>query len=186
MNKDYYLKLLKRYLGHINNDEKQDILNEYETHFYSGKQEGKSEEQISQELGNPKSIAKELRATAAVERAKSNSSISNIFSAIIAVMGLSLFNFFIILFPAVMIFFAIVSLILFTISMLGAPIMLIVKGFIDGFSSIILYDVFMAGLMFGIGLMVVVITIYIIKWIYIMIVKYLKWNVSVVKGSVQS
>jgi uncharacterized membrane protein len=85
-----------------------------------------------------------------------------------------------------MIFFAIVSLILFTISMLGAPIMLIVKGFIDGFSSIILYDVFMAGLMFGIGLMVVVITIYIIKWIYIMIVKYLKWNVSVVKGSVQS
>lgn len=101
-------------------------------------------------------------------------------------MGLSLFNFFIILFPAVMIIFAIVSLILFTISMLGAPIMLIVKGFIDGFSSIILYDVFMAGLMFGIGLMVVVITIYIIKWIYIMIVKYLKWNVSVVKGSVQS
>lgn len=101
-------------------------------------------------------------------------------------MGLSLFNFFIILFPAVMIFFAIVSLILFTISMLGAPIMLIVKGFIDGFSSIILYDVFMAGLMFGIGLMVVVITIYIIKCIYIMIVKYLKWNVSVVKGSVQS
>ena len=99
---------------------------------------------------------------------------------------ISLFNFFIILFPAVMIFFAIVSLILFTISMLGAPIMLIVKGFIDGFSSIILYDVFMAGLMFGIGLMVVVITIYIIKWIYIMIVKYLKWNVSVVKGSVQS
>ena len=85
-----------------------------------------------------------------------------------------------------MIIFAIVSLILFTISMLGAPIMLIVKGFIDGFSSIILYDVFMAGLMFGIGLMVVVITIYIIKWIYIMIVKYLKWNVSVVKGSVQS
>ena len=102
MNKDHYLKLLKRYLGHINNDEKQDILNEYETHFYSGKQEGKSEEQISHELGNPKSIAKELRATAAVERAK-NSSISNIFSAIIAVMGLSLFNFFIILFPAVMI-----------------------------------------------------------------------------------
>ena len=38
MNKDHYLKLLKRYLGHINNDEKQDILNEYETHFYSGKQ----------------------------------------------------------------------------------------------------------------------------------------------------
>ena len=30
----------------------------------------KSEEQISHELGNPKSIAKELRATAAVERAK--------------------------------------------------------------------------------------------------------------------
>ena len=48
-------------------------------HISIVEQEGKSEEQISHELGNPKSIAKELRATAAVERAKSNSSISNIF-----------------------------------------------------------------------------------------------------------
>lgn len=185
MNKDNYLKILKKHLGQINNDERQDILNEYETHFLSGKQEGKSEEQISHELGNPKSIAKELKATVAVERAKSNNSISNIFSAMIAVMGLSLLNFFVILFPAVMIFFVIVSLILFTISGLAAPIMLIIKGFIDGFNSIILYDVFMAGLMFGIGLMLVVITIYIIKWMYVVIVKYLKWNVSIVKGSVQ-
>ena len=140
MNKDHYLKLLKRYLGHINNDEKQDILNEYETHFYSGKQEGKSEEQISHELGNPKSIAKELRATAAVERAKSNSSISNIFLRLLQLWD-SVYSISLLYCSPVMIIFAIVSLILFTISMLGAPIMLIVKGFIDGFSSIILYDV---------------------------------------------
>ena len=45
----------------------------------------------------------------------------------------------------------------------------------------------MAGLMFGIGLMVVVITIYIIKWIYIMIVEISKMEcLSCGKGSVQS
>lgn len=185
MNKDNYLKILNKNLGRIDNNEKRDILNEYETHFLSGKQEGKSEERISQELGNPKSIAKELKATVAVEKAKSNNSVSNIFSAIIAVMGLSILNFFIILFPSVMIFFVIISLIFFTISNLAAPIILIIKGIIDGFNSIILYDVFMVGLMFGIGLILLIITFYIIKWTYILIVKYLKWNVSIVKGSVQ-
>ncbi|MBU5272251.1 DUF1700 domain-containing protein [Staphylococcus caprae] len=186
MNKDSYLKILKSHLKHIDSNEKDDILNEYETHFYSGKQEGKSEEQIAHELGNPKVIAKELNATAAVERAHNKSTVNNITSAIIAVMGLSILNFFVILVPAVMLFFFIFTLIVFTISALAAPIMLIVKGCLDGFNSIILYDVFMAGLMLGIGLMLVTITFYIIKWVYILTVKYLKWNVSIVKGSVQA
>ncbi|WP_257011110.1 DUF1700 domain-containing protein, partial [Staphylococcus epidermidis] len=43
MNKNDYLKELKKHLKHMNKEEKEDILNEYDTHFYSGQQEGKSE-----------------------------------------------------------------------------------------------------------------------------------------------
>ena len=40
------------------NEEKKDIILEYETHFISGKQDGKCEEEIARKLGNPKTIAK--------------------------------------------------------------------------------------------------------------------------------
>ena len=38
MNKNDYLKELKKHLKHMNK-KKKDILNEYDTHFYSGQQE---------------------------------------------------------------------------------------------------------------------------------------------------
>ncbi|MGM7692800.1 HAAS signaling domain-containing protein [Staphylococcus saprophyticus] len=45
-------------------------MNEYDTHFYSGLQEGKTEEQIADELGNPRQLAKELNANAAIVKAE--------------------------------------------------------------------------------------------------------------------
>ena len=167
MNKNDYLKELKRHLKHMNKEEKEDILNEYDTHFYSGQQEGKSESEVCKELGNPKVIGKELTATFSVENAHQKVSLMNISSAIVAVMGLSLLNFFIVTIPA---FLSI----------------LLVKGIMDGFHSIILYDIFMTGLMFGVGLVLAVVTYYLIKWLFYLTMKYLKWNISIVKGSVQS
>ncbi len=101
-------------------------------------------------------------------------------------MGLSLLNFFVILVPALLLLMVVFTLVIFTLISLVTPIILLVKGFLDGFHSIILYDVYMTGLMFGLGLMLIVVTFYIIKWLYILIVKYLRWNVAIVKGSVKS
>ena len=39
MNKNDYLKELKKHFKHMNKEEKEYILNEYDTHFYSGQQE---------------------------------------------------------------------------------------------------------------------------------------------------
>ena len=182
VNKNEYLKELKKHLKHINKEEREDILNEYETHFYSGQQEGKSEAQISNELGYPKAIGKELNASVAIEKAHQSNSILNIFSAIVAVMGVSLLNFFVILVPALLLLMVVLTLVIFTLISLVTPIILLVKVFLDGFHSIILYDVYMTGLMFGLGLMLIVVTFYIIKWLYILIVKYLRWNVTIIKS----
>ena len=48
--------------------------------------------------------------------------------------------------------FARINLHHFTLASLAAPLMLLIKGIMDGFHSIILYDAFMTGLMFGVGL----------------------------------
>ena len=39
----------------------------------------------------------------------------------------------------------------------------------------------MTGLMFGVGLVLAVVTYYLIKWLFDVTMKYLKWNISIVK-----
>lgn len=58
MNREEYLKQLKAALKTLPEDELQDILYDYEEHFDIALSKGKSEEEISAELGDPKEVAK--------------------------------------------------------------------------------------------------------------------------------
>jgi len=184
MRRNDYLKQLHKHLKHVNDNERQDIINEYDTHFYSGLQEGKSEEQIAEELGNPKQLARELNASAAIERAEQSNQVGDVSQAILAVMGLSILNFFVILIPFIIILSIVFTFILTTISFVLSPLALIFKGMVEGFQEVLMLDIFVTGTMFGIGLMLFVITYLITKGFYILCVKYLKWNIQVMKGSV--
>lgn len=101
-------------------------------------------------------------------------------------MGLGLLNFFFVLVPAFFIFMFLLTLVLFTITLLSAPVFLIIKYITEGVNAIILFDVYMSGLMFGIGLMLLAISIFLCHWILKLTIMYLKWNISIVKGSVHS
>ena len=98
-------------------------------------------------------------------------------------MGLSILNFFVILVPFIFVLSIVVSLIVTTISFVLSPILLLVKGFLSGFENILLFDVYAIGALFGMGLMLFVITYLITKAFYLICVKYLKWNINVVKRS---
>ncbi|EHJ07042.1 HAAS signaling domain-containing protein [Staphylococcus simiae] len=184
MTKEQYLHVLRKNLKHMSDDDKEDIINEYVTHFYSGASDGKSEQQICQELGDPKQLAKEHNAFNTLDQAKTHQSFNNIMTAIFAAMGLSLLNFVVILVPFILLLCVMALLVTFTMIGLIGPVMLVVKGIIDGFNSILLFDCFMAGLMFGCGLILLVITSIFFKYTYSIIVKYLKWNIKLVKRSV--
>ncbi len=56
MNKKEYLKKLKRFLPA---SERAEILSDYEDHFATGLSEGKTEQDIASELGDPKDVASE-------------------------------------------------------------------------------------------------------------------------------
>ena len=51
MSKDEYIKILKNIKDLIKL--KNDVLNEYETHFLNGYKDNKSDDEISNNLGNP-------------------------------------------------------------------------------------------------------------------------------------
>lgn len=59
MDKKNYLDLLKYYLKDLPDNVIEDIIIDYDQHFAEGVQNGKTEEQISKELGRPEYIARE-------------------------------------------------------------------------------------------------------------------------------
>lgn len=58
MNRDLFLNQLRHNLYGLSEEEINDIIQDYEEHFQIGLSKGKSEEEISMELGNPRDIAK--------------------------------------------------------------------------------------------------------------------------------
>lgn len=60
MNKREFLDLLRYYLRAYPHNMINDIVADYEEHFHIGMEKGKTEEQISAELGSPKDIADEF------------------------------------------------------------------------------------------------------------------------------
>lgn len=99
MNKAQFLNELDRSLAGVAYADKQEIMADYVEHFRVGLAEGKTEEEIAEALGNPRSIARAYRADYMVERARSDSSASNILRAILAVIGLGFFNLVVVLGP---------------------------------------------------------------------------------------
>jgi uncharacterized membrane protein len=57
MNKNEFLRRLDMLLQSLPYDERRDIMYDYEEHFKSGLEDGKTEEEITRELGSPEKIA---------------------------------------------------------------------------------------------------------------------------------
>lgn len=184
MNKSEFLKQLSSSLKHMPSSEKKDILSEYETHFVSGKQDGKSEEEISKKLGNPKTIAKELNVTYAINNADNKRSLKNIITAIFSVMSLSFLNliFIIIAFFLLLLLSPIlIVLIIATPLLIVSPLLLIIVGFIKGFHQIHFSDVYSVFVGFLSGLTIGGVSYFAIKHLYSLLVKYLKWNLAILQ-----
>lgn len=61
MKKKEFLEELDKILTKRNYSDKEEVLKDFEEHFIVGEQEGKSEEEISKLLGNPKDIADQFK-----------------------------------------------------------------------------------------------------------------------------
>ena len=101
MNKEQFLKQLNDSLTRLSLEEREDILQDYEEYFEIGMEEGKSEQEISKSLGNPRQISKELMASYHLGQVEQTTSAGNVMRAVWAVIGLGFFNLVIVLGPFV-------------------------------------------------------------------------------------
>ena len=92
MNKEQFLGQLRRSLSGIPEEEKKEILYDYEEHFSSGLENGQEEEEIARSLGNPRVLGKSYRIESLLDEQRGGHRASNILRAVFASLSLGFFN----------------------------------------------------------------------------------------------
>ncbi|CAH0195521.1 hypothetical protein SRABI80_01703 [Peribacillus frigoritolerans] len=183
MNKEQFLKQLNASLTRLSLEEREDILQDYEEYFEIGMEEGKSEQEISKSLGNPKQISKELMATYHLGQVEQTTSAGNVMRAVWAVIGLGFFNLVIVLGPFIALIGVViagwVSAIAFILAPLGALFNLVLGNFQ-------LFDVFFALGLCGIGIFIAMGMFVATSALTKGFIRYLKFNASLVKGGLKN
>ncbi|KGX88738.1 hypothetical protein N781_09475 [Pontibacillus halophilus JSM 076056 = DSM 19796] len=182
MNKEQFMKRLDSLLQELPEHEREDILDDYEEHFLSGEQDGKGEEEIVNELGDPKTIAKEITAHHYVEAASENRSMKNMWKAILATVSLSFFNLIFILGPAFGLLGVYIGIWGVAVSLLLIPLVLISTWIFGASDASFFLSISMSLTSLGLGLLLSIGLIYTGKWLYKGTVSYMKYNIGIVKG----
>lgn len=187
MNKEEFLGRLSELIKDIPEEEKKDILFDYEEHFRIGLEKGRKEEEIAASLGDPRVIAKQSRASCILREAEKTTSVNNIVRAIFAAVGLGFFNLVIVLGPAIGLIGILVALFAasFAITVSGAAVLL---GTILG--PLFVFDVYIpltstVSIPLGIGLtslglLFIIGVSYLAKFFYKLSIGYLKMNLQII------
>ncbi|WP_321506126.1 HAAS signaling domain-containing protein [uncultured Methanoregula sp.] len=186
-----YIRILKSRLeGVLPRDELDDLLSDYSEHFRIGKSSGRTEDDLCRSLGSPDDVAREVKATHFVNKAESTRSCGNIFHAVIATLGLGLFNLVFVLVPFIVIVALLVVIFLlgvaFAIFGPAAFILSILQ--ILGIPAFAIWQSPAAGTFFSIGittfgLLLIAAAFYLARFFYHLGIRYLKWNIRIIRGT---
>jgi uncharacterized membrane protein len=190
-NEQEYIRILRSRLeGTLPKDELDDIISDYSEHFTIGKANGRTDEELWQSLGSPDDVARELRVMHLVKKAEDDRSCRNIFHAVVATLGLGLFNLVFVLVPfiilVVMLLVIFILGVVITFSGLSAVVFSLLQ--ILGFSAFSIWLSPLAGVFFSIGmtstgLLIVIGSYYLARFFSHVGIRYLKWNIRVITGT---
>lgn len=171
MNKEEYLKKLSKVIKKVSIDEKKDILLDYEEHFRIGVEKGRTEEEISEALGDPKNVAKQIKADYMVKKAEDKPSPTSIIEALAAVAGLGLFNILIII-PSLLLAVVIISLVLVGSAVIVLGILITISPLLHVFLPNFIYLPVKGGILDSLMLVAVGIAVTFIGTIFVLIMSY--------------
>ncbi|PAV27948.1 hypothetical protein CIL05_18935 [Virgibacillus profundi] len=184
MNREQFLKQLNASLKKLSDEEKEDILQDFEEHFDIGKSEGKPEEEISKSLGSPNQIGKELIATHYLGKAEDHYSAGNIFRAVWAVIGLGFFNLVIVLGPFIAILSVVLAGWITGLAFIISPLLVLINVVIYP-GAFELFDLFFSIALTGLGILIAIGMLYVTRFITTGFVRYLNYNAKLVKGGLK-
>lgn len=186
MNRKDYIYNLKLHLEGMSKDELQDILLDYEEHFNIGISKGKTEDEISRELGRPKDIAENYKATFNNNRTnivtENYSPGRNLFLALLLI--------FINLIFVLPIFLSLAGILIgaYSVAIIFVFVgIFLILGIPFSFFTYLPNPHMLTSISFGIGfitssILLIIISIYLTKMFYQLSIKYIKWNLKLING----
>jgi len=188
MNEKEFINELKKNLKKLSKEDRDEIIEDYKEHFEIGKEEKRKESEIAKSLGNPKQLAKQVNANFLIKQAENKKSFANIGRAIFATLGLGFFNLVFVLGIFLGLVGILIGLYAITLGLIVAGLASIIAPFIAPFSQYISigtspFAVIFLGIGFiALGVLTFIGNWYVTKGFYYIIIKYLKMNISIIKG----
>lgn len=197
MNKQEYLKRLRTLLSALPETELNDILYDYEEYFDAALANGETDAAILGQLGRPEVVAKQFNLSKSIRRAEDKPSSFNIFRAVMASIGLGLFNIIFILGPylalvgiLIAVYAVAVALIVTGIGLVFIGIVIAVTGsvaFMPAITAVGLVGGSLILALLGAGVaiaavggLIVLLAIKLTQWFYKATLHYLKLNVKMI------
>jgi uncharacterized membrane protein len=190
-NEQEFIRILRSRLeGTLPKEELDDILSDYTEHFAIGKANGRTDDELWKSLGSPEDVAREIRVMHLVKKAEDNRSCRNIFHAVVATLGLGLFNLVFVLVPFILLVVMLVVIFMIGVMVTFAGLAGIVYSLLQlvGLSDFSVWLSPLAGMFISIGmvstgLLMVIGDYYLSRLCYHTCIRYLKWNISVITGT---
>ena len=190
-NEQEFIRILRERLeGTLAQEELDDIVSDYAEHFRMGKESGRTDEELWKSLGSPEDIARELKALHLVKKAENVKSCGNIFHAVLATLGLGLFNLVFVFLPFVLLVLMLLCVFIVGVlfSVFGPAALAYSVLQIAGLPAFAIWLNPVAGIFISIGitttgLLLVIGDYYLARFFYRIGIRYLKWNISVITGT---
>ena len=188
MNKKEYIQKLKQYLKNLPEEERKDALYDYEEHFRIGVKKGRKESELSKSLGNPKEIAKQIKADYLLKKAESKKSVKNIIKAVLATVGLGFLNLIFILGPFLGLVGILAALYATSIAIVVAGLATLIISIIAPLAPYVNLGLSPMGISFlsisaiAFGMLFFTINIQLTRLFYKLTTKYLRFNINIIKS----
>lgn len=183
LDKITFLNELEQELDNLPRSERDKVMYEYEEYFFDQESEGKNEYQIIGALESPKKIGKEITAKNAIVSAEYRPNVRTIVRAIMASLGMGILSLLIILIPMIFVGIFMFILLLFSLFLTLSPVLLIINGFFNNNFSFAISNYLFAISYTGLGIVLFVFIAKLAKFVYRLILKYLRWNIKTIRGS---
>jgi uncharacterized membrane protein len=180
--KNDFLETLEYLLSRVPESERQEMLYDYQEHFEIGLANGKSQEELTAELGDPYVIARDLLADYQIVRAEKDKTPRNMARAIGATIGLSFFNLIFILGPVAGLFGAYIALCAVSFGLTVLPLAILGSYFFGYSYESFLVNFFVSLTSFSLGMLMSIGMIYVGKFFYSVVLRYINFNVKTIKG----
>ncbi len=192
MNKTEFIQQLKSGLAGYDAKEIEEITADYEEHFQSAVESGKSEEEICSALGSPSAIAKAYKVENLLKKAKSDKNPADYLRAFLIFISLGVFNLLFILNPVLGLIAGIFCLwLLVPMSVVLGLVGIIapfVAPFVDeqvmeiemNFFNYIVIFLLGAGTL-ALGIMLSILLWRLTKWFFGLLLKYIEANIKLLK-----